>query len=433
MMGLNGHGRTVVSTVELDGGDDVLGWVDFAIDSDLVTLRGLAKAIDENHGTLSHVLRNNAGDETRDRIVGKLRRVREDMELSRDPNSGVGIESLIEAYPYSRRGGSESAVTWWKRRAKSEGLSSSQVAKEVGYDASVVSRAFRGVYEGSEAAIEAAFGASRDRILGPSGGAVVATGTREILWETLDDSRGSEFVSVVYGDPGIGKSQTLREYVERANSGLRDVAVVLITADENATSASLMHQVAEAMGLAHPRKESASDLIQRVWRGVGNRRPMLVIDECNNLARASYADKAAKTLNALRQLNDVMRGGLVLCGTLNLFDLVYSPRNVDHMEMIRSRVGIEVKLPGASLREVRALLTAYFGGVDEETWKVFLGAFEGDKEVGMGCRGTGYPLRRAALFVRQAQRVLAINEESVSGPLTPGVVRQAWTRSRRRS
>src|SRR5690606_1438625 len=97
------------------------------------------------------------------------------------------------------------------------------------------------------------------------------------------------------------------------------------------------------------------------------------------------------------------------------------------MEMIMSRIGLEVKLPPATALEVRALLKAHFPEMTEETWRKFLQGYSEDRR-GNARGSTFNSLRRATMFVESARLVMGINGTT---ELNPAVVHHAWLRLRR--
>ncbi len=304
-------------------------------------------------------------------------------------------------------------IDYW-RQLHEEGWSTGDIAREVGYDASTVSKVLSGKYLGDMDAVRRSFSDARRLHVGPSDGAVIRTINGALIDEALNEAEGSQWLTLIYGPPGVGKTSAIRRWVgeDRERRALRRRAII-ITLDINATVGSVIQSVAESLGI--PWRERISTLVSRIVERLRCDRRLLIFDEVNNLT--SRRGSAPRIVNTLRQINDLTSCGIVLVGTVDLLHLLTDVRRRDEMEMLLSRVGKQVELGDVSPREIRALIAAHFGPVSQDVWEAF---WRGMAE----CVGD-VNLRRTAIWIQSAKRVMAINR---ARNLNPKVVRAAWKR-----
>lgn len=325
--------------------------------------------------------------------------------------AGNHCERMIVEYPIKADG---DPIEWWRKKAEEDGWTHDEIGKEMGYDGSVISKVFAGKYTGDTRKVWDSAADARDMVMGPGQGAFVNTVTAQLIAEALNDARGSEFMTVLVGDPGCGKTSALNRFVNITDRG----KALLITIDQTASVNSLIAEIGEELKVDLTGQTAIR--VKRIAEELRRRRKLLIFDEVNNLA--FNAARATRILNTIRQINDLSHCGVVLCGTHNLFHMIFG-KNRDQMEMIRSRVGTEMTLPTADKQEVEALLTAHFGDVSNKAWKAFEDGMNGEKRL-MGI-SSGYSLRRAAAIIRQVHLLMKKNQRVGQVRLSPALVNEA--------
>ena len=366
-----------------------------------------------------------------DTKVVEVVKERDVQKMRRNEEETKAAERLIERRPVSSDVGTDDPVEFIRSLAEEEGWSTTEIGKEIGYHSSVVSKVLNNCYTGDAEAVKQACADAMNRLLGSGRGALVRTDTSVIIEETLRESLGREWMSVVYGDPGIGKTETINRTVQAARGKRGAYKAVVVTITATATAGTLLYRLASALGI-DPCGQ-VERLFDRIVDELKRERRLLVFDEMNNLSRAPA--RAARIVNVLRQINDAAKTGMVFVGTSGLTRLLFDPKNRDSMEMLLSRIRLQVQLPGASLVEARALLMAHFGPLDWKAWDAFQKGYEsalrswrgGDLDLESGS------LRLVAVFSDNAKICMAINKSSKAGnaPLTAEIANLAWQRMRR--
>lgn len=314
-------------------------------------------------------------------------------------------EELIEARPEV----GEDPIQFWMRKHENEDFSASEIGEWVGYDASVVSRVLQGKYSGNVAAVVKAFDAGRSRMLGTGMGARIRTRNRLAVSEMVSRVQYSTWIGIVHGEPGVGKTTSLLHCLREEG-----VPMVYLTIHDKSSSRSVLRDLGEQLGVEGYENH---DLMRGILGELRKRSRVIVTDEMNNLKDA--ADRAAGLMNTLRVINDQVSGGLIFAGTTREFyAMLTSRRNAVMMEMVRSRVLMELQAGRPSELEHRALLTAHFGEVAEGVWREYVKGLK-DETKGNGLPGS---YRRAAAFMTTARYQCLINRVG----LTERMVKAAW-------
>ncbi|HLP71207.1 MAG TPA: ATP-binding protein [Rhizobium sp.] len=408
---------------------EILAWAKDQVERENYTVRSLSEAIGEkNNATLSRLLSGKAdedptqvSDVARGRIVHGIRRLMERLGLlMEDPDYLEDAARLILRWPVRKAERESDPIEFFRSLYEEEGWSLRAIGREVGYEGSVVSKVLSGKYNGDMVAIGEAFTEGRRRVLGPSMGAIIKTAASDALEQALQESLGSEYLTVVYGEPGTGKTDTIRRFHMRGQGKSGGHKTILLTTSYLIYSTTLLRQLASALGVEP--KGSADVLLSRVEEKLIEDRHLLIFDEVNNLASRPKA--AVGVLNLIRHLVDATACGAVLVGTKNLFDMITDHRYRYDLNMIASRIDQVVELPTASLKEVRALLISHFGDLSEQVWTTFLAGLRAESRTGR------LSLRRVAVFVKQARRIQSVNGAD-GKPLTPRFVKMAWANTKR--
>ncbi|MCC6546195.1 ATP-binding protein [Candidatus Sumerlaeota bacterium] len=336
-------------------------------------------------------------------------------------------EGLIVRYPV--RAGEDDPIEFFRTLNEKEGWSLTEVGREVGYDASVVSKVFGGTYNGDLEKVQFAFGDAMNRILGSGRGVLIRTQASLIIEEALADSVASEWFTVLYGESGIGKTDTLRRFLLSSKGRKNARRAIILTITLTASAGSVMQRLADLLGVDS--RGQVERLFDRIVLHLKHNPTLIIVDEMNNLERTP--SKAARIVNMLRQINDETMVGLVFIGTASLHQMIVDPRNRGWADMLLNRIRLQEELPGASLIEARALLIAHFGKVSLEAWSAWVKGYEdimraSQREVDL----ENGNLRAVGVFIKNARYFFTSNRIKQGTALSAKIVRGVWNRCGRR-
>ena len=198
-------------------------------------------------------------------------------------------------------------------QAKS-GKSQAEVAKELGYSPTAISRFKSGTYDGDHdsivKAVEQLLKITAKREAAPKKPPYQATSTSIQVASLIEMCHGRGEMGVAYGDPGVGKTMAVRQYAKE-----NEDAIVITISPTTATITGVNELIAEKLGI----KEKTS---RRITAGIvaklkGTKR-VIVIDEAQHLK--------AKVVNHLRSIVDATedeetgeRIGMALVGNDEIF------------------------------------------------------------------------------------------------------------------
>ncbi|MBI1234915.1 MAG: AAA family ATPase [Alphaproteobacteria bacterium] len=393
---------------------DAIVWARSLVYDDRIDNKELGLLIHERPSLVADVIAGVGRDRTvRDRIVRKLAHLMESGALNIADSDIHTAGELVERRAVNVE---ETNPIEFFRQLHGQGWSFAQIGRETGYDGTVISRVFGEKYPGDMDAVREAFQAAQARILGPSRGALVWTRTAELVQEMLNEVRATQFLTVFVGRSGIGKTEAIARYQRRP--GAPPILLHTITSTE--TVSTFLRSLAGQLEI--PSSVNVSHLPGAIIEAMKQARfpRLIVLDEVNMLR--PRPTQACKILNAVRLINDQVRGGVALLGTVNLFDLVYDPRHQAEVDMIRTRVSLAVRLPEPNDREMAALLHAHIGAITDQVWLAFR---EGLDAYGAEERSS---MRRVAMFLHHLRRIREIN--SVKGSVNAQQVKAVWRRMR---
>lgn len=220
------------------------------------------------------------------------------------------------------------------------GKSQSQIAREIGFSAAVLSQYLKGIYKGDVGKVEnqiknyltlakERLNKISTRVYNPD-----TENTKKILMAVTYAHQYSK-MAMIYGDAGAGKTEALKHYVED-NPG-----VIMVTANASCkTARAILFQIANALDL-HPTGTEANIMELLIERLSGTHR-LIIIDEADHLT--------LNALQAIRNLYDVAGVGVVLSGNEMVIYQMYVKRNSQStkFDQLRSRVGMKIKVSNRS-------------------------------------------------------------------------------------
>ncbi len=168
--------------------------------------------------------------------------------------------------------------------------------------------------------------------------------------QTFDDvniavsfAKAAGDISLIYGDAGLGKTVSLRQYVKTHSDA---VYIELKDCDKS------IKGVCEKILLYIGKQQKGTDrvLVDTIIDYLKASSKLLIIDEAQHLS--------IRALENLRAINDVTETGIVLCGNPTVYDRMHG-RGQAHFAQLYSRIGIRRHILEPSLDDIKAIFKPY--------------------------------------------------------------------------
>lgn len=168
--------------------------------------------------------------------------------------------------------------------------------------------------------------------------------------QTFDDvniavsfAKAAGDISLIYGDAGLGKTVSLRQYVKTHSDA---VYIELKDCDKS------IKGVCEKILLYIGKQQKGTDrvLVDTIIDYLKVSSKLLIIDEAQHLS--------IRALENLRAINDVTETGIVLCGNPTVYDRMHG-RGQAHFAQLYSRIGIRRHILEPSLDDIKAIFKPY--------------------------------------------------------------------------
>lgn len=227
----------------------------------------------------------------------------------------------------------------------------------------------------------------------------IPTLTANLILEKLREADERQALALLYGPPGIGKTFAIEEFVDRVEkpNNPEKPEVLLVTAHSASTPKSLLAALCLQGGIPH--QATASTLAESLVRKLGTGHYLIIVDEANHLN--------IEAMELLRYVYDLGRLGVVLVGTLRLYEIFTDgSRPAGELEQLWSRVGICELLPGLTEYEARQVIQKTLGRIPEITTKQIL-------------RQTGNSIRRLARLLEHLAELKELNGDRDLADLIP--------------
>jgi DNA transposition AAA+ family ATPase len=215
--------------------------------------------------------------------------------------------------------------------------------------------------------------------------------TANLILEKLEEADERQALALLYGPPGIGKTFAIEEFIARVEKqeDPQKPDVLLVTAHSASTPKSLMAALCLRAGIPH--QGTASTLAESLVRKLHAGHFLVIVDEANHLD--------IEAMELLRYVYDLGRLGVVLIGTLRLYEIFTDgSRPAGELEQLWSRVGICELLPGLTEYEARQMIQKALGRIPEMTTRQIL-------------RQTGNSIRRLARLAERLRKLQEINSD----------------------
>jgi DNA transposition AAA+ family ATPase len=193
----------------------------------------------------------------------------------------------------------------------------------------------------------------------------IETMTAKIILEKCQEADEKRELALLYGPAGMGKTFAIEEFIDRIEKQASPdkPEALYVTAHSASTAKSLMAALCLQAGI--PQRGTAAALAENLVRKLEGRHTLIMVDESNHLD--------IEAMELLRFIYDKGRLGVVLIGTLRLYDIFTDgSRPASELEQLWSRVGICELLPGLTEYEARQIVQRELGRLPEPTIKQIL-------------------------------------------------------------
>lgn len=234
-----------------------------------------------------------------------------------------------------------SAVRWLHAHADQHDLTLGEIGALIRYDGSVVSRIFRGHYQGDIAAVCAEIEKFRDLHDKRSAGrklAFIQTDLAKRIWQVCHAAREYQRIAFIFGDTQIGKSEALREYTRAHNHG----STIYVSAPTGGSLSAFLGALAKALRISTQNNER--ELRKRITAAFDDRM-LLIVDEAHQCVNENASRACSRTIEFVRELFDATQCGVVICATNVFRDELSQGRFAGILKQTRRRRLVALQCP----------------------------------------------------------------------------------------
>lgn len=214
------------------------------------------------------------------------------------------------------------------------GKSQKQIAREIAVSPAALSQFLDGIYTGDNAGIAdrlqgwLALEAKRNTMKEHSQMSLDVENTKTVLF-VCEYAHTKNDITLIFGDAGAGKTTAL-EYYRDKNAG-----VIMITANACTSSAtSILKMLCNETGRnISGRKDIIMNELVKYFKGTNR---LIIIDEADHLTLSA--------LQAIRNLNDMAKVGIVLSGNNKIFLQMIGGAKSSEFQQLRTRITVRRKL-----------------------------------------------------------------------------------------
>lgn len=214
------------------------------------------------------------------------------------------------------------------------GKSQKQIAREIAVSPATLSQFLDGIYTGDNAGIAdslqgwLALEAKRNTMKEHSQMSLDVENTKTVLF-VCEYAHTKNDITLIFGDAGAGKTTAL-EYYRDKNAG-----VIMITANACTSSAtSILKMLCNETGRnISGRKDIIMNELVKYFKGTNR---LIIIDEADHLTLSA--------LQAIRNLNDMAKVGIVLSGNNKIFLQMIGGAKSSEFQQLRTRITLRRKL-----------------------------------------------------------------------------------------
>ena len=218
-----------------------------------------------------------------------------------------------------------------KKYIADNGISQNKFAGFVGIGGSTLSRWLTGDLENTltqDAAIYSFLGKEEKRkeIITVNSMAYVETEVSRRIWNALDYSALTRCIGIIYGDAGVGKTTTLKEWHRHR----KDAVVIKADRIRGSRSKALLKLLAR--GIRTQDYGQLDDIYCSIVEKLKHEDRIIVVDEAQHLSLGN--------IELLRDIYDDSETAVVLVGNEKLYNKVAADKGKDYAQLF-SRIGIK--------------------------------------------------------------------------------------------
>lgn len=215
------------------------------------------------------------------------------------------------------------AISDYKNRTKK---TQSEIARELGISAGLLSDFLSGNYKAPHTVIpkiEQLLSVQAKKEVAPKEPPFSKTNVSEIVMNTISYCHIRGKIGVVYGDPGIGKTMAIREYLKN-----NQLAIGISISPSYSSMSGVNELIADALGV---RQRVARKIYAEIVAKLKNSGRVIIIDEAQHLT--------VRTLDHLRCMADESGVGLCLVGNDAVYSKLTGTGQADFAQLF-SRIGM---------------------------------------------------------------------------------------------
>lgn len=204
-----------------------------------------------------------------------------------------------------------SAIRWLHNHATLNNLSLGETGALIRYDGSTISKLYNGKYEGKLDAVVKAIESFRkvhEERANLKKLPFVMTKQAQRIFNLCHMARRLQRIGFIYGDSQIGKTITLKKYVEQNNHG----STIYVSMPTGGAKSLFLSALAKKLNITGQQQQR--ELIRRIIEAFDDRM-LLVVDELHQAVRF---ERSIYTIEFIREIHDATGCGVVLSGT-NVF------------------------------------------------------------------------------------------------------------------
>lgn len=240
---------------------------------------------------------------------------------------------------------------------RDSGKSQTDIAKELGISAAMLSGFLSGKYEKTKTIrerVQALMEAHEKKKVAPKKPGYVMTSISKEVLNAIKHCKINKTVSIVYGDAGVGKTMAYKAY-------LKDdpMAVGFTAMPVYANIAGVNRLIARKLNIAG---RGAIEITESILGKLEGSDRVIIIDEAQHLT--------IKAINHLRCISDAADIGICLIGNTEIYAKIKQARRDEDNAQIYSRFGMRRELSTADIK--KADVQAVFGdyGIDDEAMEM---------------------------------------------------------------
>lgn len=233
------------------------------------------------------------------------------------------------------------------------GKSQSEIARELGVSAGMLSAFLGGTYKTPHTLIpkiEALLAKTESRKLAPRAPGFALTTVSKQVMDAIEYCHLQGKIGVIYGDAGIGKTMAIRQYCEE-----NPMAISITISPAFATMSGVNDLLSERIGV---REKNARRIYSEIVSRLNGSGRVIIIDEAQHLTK--------KTLEHLRSISDEAGIGICLVGNEEVYSRLKGSGKADFAQIF-SRIGIRQPVFLSNIKKMDMEKIFFEAHLDDET------------------------------------------------------------------